>query len=33
MKLPLSWLKGWVDPGLAPRELGDRMTLTGFELE
>jgi phenylalanyl-tRNA synthetase beta chain len=33
MKLPLSWLKGWVDPGLAPRELGDRMTLAGFELE
>jgi phenylalanyl-tRNA synthetase beta chain len=33
MKLPLSWLKGWIDPGLAPRELGDRMTLAGFELE
>lgn len=33
MKLPMSWLKGWVDPGLAPRELGDRMTLAGFELE
>jgi len=33
MKLSLSWLKGWVDPGLAPRELGDRMTLAGFELE
>ena len=33
MKLPLSWLKEWVDPDLAPRELGDRMTLAGFELE
>ena len=33
MKLPLSWLKRWVDSGLAPRELGDRMTLAGFELE
>jgi phenylalanyl-tRNA synthetase beta chain len=33
MKLPLSWLKEWVDPGLAPRELGSRMTLAGFELE
>ena len=33
MKLPLSWLKDWVDPGLAPEELGARMTLAGFELE
>ena len=33
MKLPLSWLQRWVKPGLAPRELGDRMTLAGFELE
>ena len=33
MKLPLSWLKEWVDPALAPQDLGARMTLVGFELE
>lgn len=33
MKLPLSWLKECIDPGLAPSELGARMTMAGFELE
>ena len=33
MKLSLDWLKESVDPGLAPAELGARMTMAGFELE
>lgn len=33
MKLPLDWLKESIDPGLAPAELGARMTMAGFELE
>ena len=33
MKLSLDWLKESIDPGLAPRELGARMTMAGFELE
>ncbi len=33
MKLSLDWLKEWVDCGLAPAELGARLTMAGFELE
>ena len=33
MKISLEWLREFVDPGLAPRELGDRLTMAGFELE
>ena len=33
MKISLEWLRDFVDPGLAPRELGDRLTMAGFELE
>ena len=33
MKLSLDWLKESIDPGLAPAELGARMTMAGFELE
>jgi len=33
MKLPLDWLKESIDPGLAPADLGARMTMAGFELE
>jgi phenylalanyl-tRNA synthetase beta chain len=33
MKLSLDWLKDWVDCGLAPQELGARLTMAGFELE
>lgn len=33
MKLSLDWLKEWVDCGLAPQDLGARLTMAGFELE
>ncbi|MFT3905166.1 MAG: phenylalanine--tRNA ligase subunit beta [Steroidobacteraceae bacterium] len=33
MKLPLSWLKEWVDCPWEPAELGRRLTMAGFELE
>ena len=33
MKLSLDWLRDWVDCGLAPAELGARLTMAGFELE
>ena len=33
MKLSLDWLKESIDPGLAPADLGARMTMAGFELE
>ncbi len=33
MKLSLDWLQEWVDCGLAPQELGARLTMAGFELE
>jgi phenylalanyl-tRNA synthetase beta chain len=33
MKLPLSWLKEWVDPQWSVEELAQRLTMTGFEVE
>ena len=33
MRLSLDWLKESIDPGLAPADLGARMTMAGFELE
>jgi len=33
MKLPLSWLKDYVDVGLEPAELADRLTFSGTEVE
>lgn len=33
MKLPLSWLKEWVDPALEATALASRLTLAGFEVE
>jgi phenylalanyl-tRNA synthetase beta chain len=33
MKLSIDWLRDWVDVGLAPAELGARLTMAGFELE
>ena len=33
MKIPLSWLREWVDIDLPTRELASRLTLAGFEVE
>jgi len=33
MKIPVSWLREWVDVPWPARELGDRLTMAGFELE
>lgn len=33
MKISLSWLREWVEPGCAAATLGQRLTLAGFELE
>lgn len=33
MKIPLSWLREWVDVSSDARTLGDRLTMSGFELE
>ena len=33
MKISLDWLREFVDVALAPRELGDRLSMAGFELE
>jgi phenylalanyl-tRNA synthetase beta chain len=33
MRVSLDWLKEFVVPGLAPRTLGDRLTMAGLELE
>ncbi|MFN8513207.1 MAG: hypothetical protein U0841_11580 [Chloroflexia bacterium] len=33
MKVPLSWLKDFVDVEMAPRELAARLTLAGVEVE
>ena len=33
MKIALSWLREWVRCDLGGRELGDRLTMAGFELE
>ena len=33
MKVPLSWLKEYVDCDVAPEELGDKLTFSGIEVE
>lgn len=33
MKLPLSWLRSWVNVPWSDRELADRLTMLGFEVE
>jgi phenylalanyl-tRNA synthetase beta chain len=33
MKLPLSWLRSWVELPWSDRELADRLTMLGFEVE
>jgi len=33
MKLPLSWLRAWVDVPWSDRALADRLTMLGFEVE
>jgi phenylalanyl-tRNA synthetase beta chain len=33
MKVPLSWLHEYIDPGLSAGELGERLTMTGTKLE
>ncbi len=33
MKLPVSWLRSWVDVPWKDRELADRLTMLGFEVE
>jgi hypothetical protein len=33
MKLPLSWLREWVEIPWPARELGERLTMLGFEVE
>ncbi|MDX6640514.1 MAG: phenylalanyl-tRNA synthetase beta chain [Solirubrobacteraceae bacterium] len=33
MRVPISWLREYVDPGLSAAEIGDRLTMTGTKLE
>ncbi|MEZ5077919.1 MAG: phenylalanine--tRNA ligase subunit beta [Solirubrobacterales bacterium] len=33
MKVPYSWLREYCDPGMSPRELADRLVMTGTEVE
>jgi phenylalanyl-tRNA synthetase beta chain len=33
MKVPLSWLREYCDPGLSPEELAERLVMTGTEVE
>ena len=33
MKVPVSWLRAYCDPGLAPGELAERLSMTGTEVE
>ena len=33
MKIPLSWLKDFVDIALSPEALAERLTLAGMEVE
>ena len=33
MKLPVSWLRAWVEVPWGDRELADRLTMLGFEVE
>src|SRR5579872_2978146 len=33
MRVPFSWLSEWIDAPWEARELGERLTMAGFELE
>ena len=33
MRLPLFWMTDYVDPGLAPSELAERLAMTGTEVD
>src|ERR671919_596164 len=33
MRIPLSWLRSYCDPGLPAREIADRLTMVGLKLE
>ena len=33
MRLPLFWMKDYVDPGLTPDKLAERLDLTGTEVD
>jgi phenylalanyl-tRNA synthetase beta chain len=33
MRVPYSWLREYCDPGVAPEQLGDRLVMTGTEVE
>src|SRR5690348_9812196 len=33
MKVPYQWLREWVPVAWEPRQLGDRLTMAGFEME
>ena len=33
MKVPYSWLREYCDPGVDPEALGDRLVMTGTEVE
>ena len=33
MKLPLSWLRSWVELSWSDREIAERLTMLGFEVE
>ena len=33
MKVPLEWLNEYCDPGWDPEELGERLAMTGTEVE
>ena len=33
MKVPVSWLREYVDLDASPEELGDKMTFSGIEVE
>ena len=33
MRAPLEWLSQYCDPGLAPREVEERLTMTGTKVE
>lgn len=33
MKVPFNWLQDYVEINVSPKELGDKLTLTGSQLE
>ena len=33
MKIPVKWLKDYVDIDISPKELGDRLTMSGSNVE